>query len=636
MLSRIRESARKAAAKLARADDAYEPSEDERRLVETWKKRFAVDKRQKEEWDERFEYWESLYSGKREFGNLTNDIDKTPRTLINWPKRFIEQHLDLNIPEPDLKPVAEDDEFMVKRLEGQVKYTIRASQPSLEEMNQQDERRVKKYGGCFRKVHWNNALRRAGYVGDVELSNPHPKHIVPNAGATSIDDMEHYHHVVNRTGNYIVRRWPHITLDALEKWADLDKGYDELTGKQDIEVTQEATHEPDSGLAKYTVVETTYRDEDGDICKFWWSGDLPIKHVPKFYYRRDERGQPLTEETATQPVQVFVGWGATGEPQFRVVEEGEKIPLYVPTCWDIVYQPRIPRDLCFWGISVYEDVADAQESVNKMVYGVEEQILKGRTKIFTTDEELKNRIQDPLSEVILTSDLNLVKEVQFGGDLEGHLAWLRMMKEVIQEMMGAENPVMGKPSPNVTSGRQAEMYIAQAQAMADAASAAKTAAYKRLYRVIADFHLAFSDYDRPYRLEGQAPDGGDVYGTFNRLNMLRDRQGHLVYPDYDVEIGAESGFMRQKSEILQMLTWLASGGRFEARPDNLVLLRVLDKLGVPHLKEAIRHMEDVIRKQEAAAQAQTRAMVTRQQQGGVVPGGAQQQGQGAQAPPGIG
>ena len=636
-LQTLKRLGRKAVGKIKGESNAeIEQDQAEKDLLDKWQRIFAVDRTEKDPWDEWFDRWEELYAGDRQFNNVNSEQEVTPRTLVNFPKRFIELHLDLNIPEPEFKPVAQDDENAVKRLESQVKYTVRSAQPSLEEMNQQDERRVRKLGGCFKKVHWNNNIKRAGFIGDVEISNPHPKDIIPNAGATSIDDMEHYHHVVNHTGNHIVRRFKNknITLEMLEKKAALYEEYDEQLGSQDINVSHDNKHEADSGLAKYSVVETTYRDEEGDICKLWWSGDLILDHVLKFYYRRDAEGKPISEETYQEKtVQAFREWGKDG-PQFTDIPPGNPVPLYIPNSWDLVYQPFIPRDKCFWGMSVYEDVADIVESIKKQIYAGEEEILKGRTKIFTTDQSIANRLKDPYSEVIVCEDLNLVKEVQFTGDLAGHMAWLALMKGYLQELMGAEDPVLGKSSSDVTSGKQAQMYINQSQAMTDVTVAGKIAAYKRLYRVIADFHLAFSDYDRPFRLDGAGPQGADTYGTFNRLNMLRDRGGNIVYPDWDIEIGAESGFMRSKSEILQAITWLATTNKFEPNPQNLVLLRILDKIGIPHLKEAIKSMEDAAAKAEAAqkaqqaqmeaqAQAQAQAQAAAQaavQGGGVQPG----------------
>lgn len=199
-------------------------------LVQDWKDQFEVDRKAKSEWDDRFVEWEGIYNGDREFGNLSTEAnkDRTMRTNINFPRMIVERLIDPNYPQPDFKAVAADDEEAVDTLKNYVAYVVRAAEPSLEEINLIDERRVKKFGGTFRKVHWDNNIKRAGNVGDITVSNPHPKDIIPNKGATSLQDLEHYHHCANHTGKYITRKWPHISIDDLE---DKAVYYDDLDNR---------------------------------------------------------------------------------------------------------------------------------------------------------------------------------------------------------------------------------------------------------------------------------------------------------------------------------------------------------------------------------------------------------------------
>jgi hypothetical protein len=297
-------------------------------LLEQWKPVFEADKSAKKPWNTRFDQWEEIYNGGRDFGNVSDGFDhkKKPRTVINFPRMIVESLIELKVPDPDFKAVAQDDEEAIEQLKNYVMYVVRSSQPSLEEINLHNERRVMKFGGAFYKIHWNNNVKKAGYVGEIEISMPHPKDIIPNHGATSIDDMEHYHHVNNRTANYITRKWPDVTKEMLEQKAALFKEYDEILGSQRISVTDTQSGDSEMGLEKYTVIETTYRDEDNDICKFWWSGDLVIQHIPKFYYRRYE-----------------------GEIDKTYKHKDKDVEYYVPKSWDLIYQPFIPRDKSFWG-----------------------------------------------------------------------------------------------------------------------------------------------------------------------------------------------------------------------------------------------------------------------------------------------
>jgi hypothetical protein len=576
---------------------------DEYELVDYWKRVFEVDKQIKSEWNARFDLWNAIYEGDYEFSNLKKQVPGKVRTAIKFAKMIIESQIDLNIPEPDFKAVAPDDEANIKLLNAHVKYVVRTDNAPLERINLENERAVKKYGICFYKVHWNNQIKRAGYVGDIEISAPHVKDIIPNSGATSIDDLEHYHHVVNRTEKYILRKWKHITREALEQYASLSSEYDEIGGAQEIPIKSGDRHDSESGLRRYTVIETTYKDVDGDICKLWWSGDLMIKHVEKFYYRRGPDGSAIDQESV----------GAA------------KIAYYIPKCWDLVPQYFAPRDKCFWGSSLVDDIKDLLESVKKVVHIEEEKILKGTTKILVNDKNLQVKLADPLSEIILTDDAASAREIQMGNDNRRGIEWIDKCVDWMQLITGATNAALGQEMPGVTSGKQALLYITQAQQRVDKSTAYKAAAFKHLYRVVADFILAFADFDRPFRLLGD--DGQETYGVFNRLNMLRDYNGNLIYPDWDIEIGSESGFLKSKPQIFEMLVMLANSGKFEPSPSNLVLLRALDKLGVPHLKEAISNMETQIEQQDIGGdQFGIQEAVSQVGGGGAVPGFEQEIG----------
>ena len=596
---------------------------EQEELVQDWKDQFEVDRKAKSEWDDRFVEWEGIYNGDREFGNLSTEAnkDRTMRTNINFPRMIVERLIDPNYPQPDFKAVAADDEEAVDTLKNYVAYVVRAAEPSLEEINLIDERRVKKFGGTFRKVHWDNNIKRAGNVGDITVSNPHPKDIIPNKGATTLQDLEHYHHCANHTGKYITRKWPHISIDDLE---DKAVYYDDLDNLDSDNVPFPSTNDFNSfearetGLKKYTIIETTYRDEDGDICKLWWSGDLFIKQTEKFYWRRDEQGKPTKTEVLeagskvrkTQP---------DGTSKLITLEKPTEVEYYIPTRWDLTYEPYIPRDKCFWGVSLMEDIHDLNEAIKKAVFQAEERRLRGNKKILVDSENDKMKILDPRSEVVViqgtyhgTVDLGAPDDI----------AWLEKLKEWLQLITGATNAAMGVEMPSVTSGKQAQTYIEQANKKIGNSSAYKAASYKALYRIVADFALAFADGDRPFRLTGDKDKA--EYGSFNRLNMLKDKSGNLFYPDYDVEIGADGGFLQQKGQIMQVILDLANGGKFEVSPGNLRILKILKKIGVPYLEDIIDNMQEELDKaeQQAKMQAQQQQATAAQpqpQQGAITP-----------------
>ena len=90
------------------------------------------------------------------------------------------------------------------------------------------------------------------------------------------------------------------------------------------------------------------------------------------------------------------------------------------------------------------------------------------------------------------------------------------------------------------------------------------------------------------------------YGKFDRLAMLKDMSGNYIYPDFDIEINAESGFMKSRSEVFNTLSNLAGQGRFEPNPGNLTFLKLLNKLGVPDLQGVIDEMGQIVKQMQQA------------------------------------
>lgn len=602
----IKNVVKSVANKVANKRQSIKQKQDDIDLLDFWKKQLEADRRAKKPFDAWFDKWNSIYEAGRDFDNVSEDQmirdDKKIRTIVNFPRMIIESQIDTAIPDPNFKAVAPDDEIPVQALKNYCMYVVRAANPSLIEINLENERRTMKFGVSFVKVHWNNAIKKAGFVGDIELSNPHPKDIIPNHGAKSMDDLEHYHHITNRHVKYFLRKWPELTKEDIEDKAILYKEFDEMTGTQRINVTDQEPGNKDAGLNKYTLIETTYRDEKGDICKLWWSGDLLIKHIPKFFYRRDEKGKPIKSEVLEEDLKIRGGTNPqSGEPTFKNIPKGKEVEYYIPINWDLIAIPFIPRDKSFWPVSIMEDVNDLNESIKKILFTIEEGYLRGRRKIIVPTEELKQKIVDPFSEVIVSSDSSAVKSFELGPGMDG-IQLMETMKGYLQLITGVTNPVLGLRSPGATSGRQEQIYIEQAAMKITLKGTYKANSFKQLYRVIADFAMAFCDDNRPFRLAGDREQ--DVYGSFNRLDMLKDTNGNIVFPDLDIEVTAEPAFMRAKGEVFQNLVLLAGQGRFKSDPGNLFVLKVLDKLGVPYLKDVIDEMAAEINEQKQMAQRQ--------------------------------
>ena len=625
---------KKVVRKMQENRDKQEKQQEIVDFIEKWSRQFEIDRRAKSTIDTSFDEYEQYYQGKRQFGNLTDlgyNQNRNVRTVINFVRTTIEALIDLSVPQPDITGKALDDELIAKIFG---KYISSVCQESpMEEINLWNERRSKKFGGGFYKVHWNNSVRYGSYVGEIEISDPHPKHIIPNAGALDWEnDLEHYHHILNKTEKYILRRWPHITREDLEDKATFYEEYDEIMDGDGVSFnssTHEVSGRSDTGLSRYSIIETTYRDDNGDICKFWWSGELLLDHIEKFYWHRDENGEPIEYEILDPGTMIRAGVDEKGEPILKPIEEiivdpdsiaydeetgmalGYKVDYYIPKRWDIIYQVYLPRDLSCWGTSMIDDIKDLYESALKAIYVQEESFLRGRKKILCDNEDDVKQIMDPGSEVIVVR--GNVKDVDLNTNIDG-INWIEYLWSKIQLTTGATNSVMGVHDPGVKSAKQAQLYVSQATYKANLASTYKAIAFKKLYRVIADFAMAFCDDDRPFRISGN--DSKPEFGTFSRLSMLRDDRGNVVYPNFDINVSAQAGFMQNKSEIMGNIVQLASQKAFEPTPGNVAYLKILQKIGMPYLDKIIQDLEKEVERQKTIQEEQMKLEKQNQQNPG--------------------
>ena len=606
---------------MADISEAKEQQQSEQGMLDRWKRQFEIDRNAKKIWDTKFDQYEQYYTGKHTFGNLSpiglNNEDRKVRTNVNFIRMAIEALIDLSVPDPDLTAVAPDDENPVKLLNDYVKYVCRKN--PLEEINLENERIVKKFGGGFYKIRWDNGIKQGMYVGDIEIDNPHPKLIIPNAGALNwADDLEHYHHVLNKTERYILKRWPDITKEDLEDKAILYTEYDEINSDDHMWGSEgrDESGASDSNLKRYSIIETTFKDRDGDLAKMWWSGDLLLEYTPKFYWHRDTEGNPTRTETLDVGAQIRTGTNPdTGNPVYRSVEQqtdpdtgelmfddngqplGEEVEYYIPTSWDLIYQPYLPRDLCCWGTSIVDDIADLDEAIRKAVFAQEEGFLKGRRKIITDNENDKTKLEDPYSSVVcLTGN---VRDVDMTVNIDG-ISWINTLKDWIQLLTGATNAAMGVHDAGVKSAKQTQILVSQANYKANLAATYKSIAFKQIFKVVTEFAMAFCDDDRPFRISGQTKND-NRYGTFSRLSLLRDDSGNIVYPDWDVTVSTQSGWLQNKSEIMNNIVMLANNKNFEPTEGNLNYLKILQRLGMPYLDSVIQNMEVTVDKRKKIA-----------------------------------
>lgn len=601
---------------------------NEQNMVEEAQKlneEFDLAKNEKIKWDAKFDREEQIYMGDREFGNIYSSSTKNDsRTTVRVTETFIEAQIDLNIPDAVFKPVAKDDEKAVRKLQSEVDYTLRSG--NLQEINSIAEREVKKHGITVYKVLWNNK-DYGGYRGRPEIISIHPKNILWAAGCTDKNKCQCWYHVENETLQECKKRYGNAA-DMLPKLGErADLVYDQVGTRylSDVNKTNDITNNPDiysrpneHPLAKYIIIEKWYLDEDDECCLVVFSNNCILLKKPKFYHRRKYNSDEETFEFDENGNEALLDTEIMTEDYYQEKEENgmktnelklpknEEVPYYLPKGVEsipIVIQNNIPRSKAITGISDTERTYDYEQSMKKMINKHEERILHGNTKILynkNTEEESSQLIDNDDLNIIPVNDVNGFKDFEFKDKGKEAIEFYNFLQNQLQYQMGINQVWQGANQGEARSGKAIQSLVNQTAEKIGIKVNEKNIAYKRIYRLLCDFILCFSDGNRPYRLDNTLE---PEYGTFNRYEMLKkDDSGNWLYPDMDIEISAEQGFPKTKTSMMEMILTLASGGYFEANTKNQLVWQTLAKLGFPQAESILQSITTEIQNQQAMEQ----------------------------------
>lgn len=587
------------------SSENYDSAEATKLSEEFWKAYYD-----KTKWDQKFDMEESFYIGDREIGNIyTDSADKDARTVFKLMFMLSEAEIDLDIPEGIFKAISQEDEESVKKLQAHADYVLRSN--DMAKINSYAERECKKYGTTIYKVLWNPHFVGAGFRGRVEIVRIHPKNILIAPGTTDIDKCDVIYHVENETLGRCIRRYGDIAKllvghgqPALSYWDDLGKKDMRNVNKtMDMDSNPNIyMHGANHPLNKFVIVERWYIDDEGDVGVQVFSGRLILMRMPKFFYRREidpDTGELILDKNGnTIPVDIelvpydYKTWTRVQDPLVETKPEGTvkllketQLRRYVPHQLPFVFQYNIPRSKCPWGISNSEILYDSEQALKKMWMKHEERMLNGTTKIAyqkDQEEEAALLINNADQQLLPMKDpVNGIKEINLLANDQMVINTFQLLQDMAQKQVGISNVQQGFNENEATSGKMVQALIQQSSAKLNVKSNEKHIAYKKIYKLITDFLLCFSDGTRPHRIDtGAKP----VYGVFNRYDLLKwnVETEEWIYPDIDIEITQDRPFPKSSVDIYNNAIQLAAGGFFVPSPPNVLLWKLLSKLRFPN------------------------------------------------------
>ena len=495
---------------------------EENKKLKKWQGKFENAKSKYQDELDRMEIQKKYYIGDRHVkGNPNKTSGYASKMSINVRNivyELIESQIDSSIPMPKVTAIHEEDKDKAKIIEDFIKNEMKSLNFNI--LNDLQERLTPMLGGDFLLVEWNNQKGYHCTIGDLDVSNIHPKQVIPQPGITEIDKMDYIFIRTSQTKDYVKRRFGKDVSEEEETDNDIREG----VTSDDI----------------VTVVTAYYKNEKGGIGLFRWCGDVVLEDMEDYQARRievcKECGAPKTgdvcEKCGSKRFEIRTDDMETVRFVENEIEIEIQIPYYKPDQFPLVLRKNISVYDKLLGCSDVDVIEDQQDTIKKLGSKINEKLLKGGSFVTlpsdvgvdTTDEELKIiRIDNPAQKA-------LIDVITAQADIGQDRTMLEMNYQWAKSALGITDSYQGKYDSSATSGTAKQYSINQAAGRLESKRVMKNQAYAQLYELMFKFALAYAD--QPIPINSQGKDGVQVFAHFDKMDFLKmDAAGQYYWND---------------------------------------------------------------------------------------------------------
>lgn len=614
----------------------------QRKKLKMWQDRLELALNAYSEERNQMDLKSGYYEGMREVRknpNSTTAPTKVASNVRNIVYELIESQVENAIPAPKVTPIHPEDREIAKRIE----YALRneLSKISYKEINDEQERIVPIHGGDFFHVEWDSRAGMHCTLGDVSVSELHPKQVIPQPCVTKIEKMDYIFVIITQTKDHIKRRYGVNVDDASEERPDI-RG-DQKTAYNDSIVSQNIVY---------------FRNKKGGIGMFSWVDDYILVDMEDYQERKLERcvkcgavregdvcpecGGKKFEERSEEFEELFdditrsdgsviskiKGYediemlGEDGNP---ILDEfgnamherkaiAERIPYYKPEVFPLILRKNISKTNRFLGGSDVDVIMDQQDTIKKLGTKIDEKLLRGWSfatlpegKDITVSKDEMNIIRVKPNEANLIGVYNMQPDISKDRvALEDNYQWAK-------SLLGITDSYQGKYDPSAKSGTAKQYAINQAAGRLESKRVMKNNAYASLFKMIFQFWLAYAD--QPIPLSLQKDDGTFEFSHFNRYDFLKkDDAGEWYWNDeFIFETDYTSAMLTNREAM-----WNAADVKYQAGAfgpigelESLVLYwTFMSKAHYPNAGEVLNNLQrrlDEKRQKEAEMNEMTAA-----------------------------
>ncbi len=525
----------------------------------------------------------------------------------NITYEVIESEINADIPVPKVdtscySALREQNARAIERLSS----ALRSRLP-FEELNDRDERYTYIYGGSVFYIEWDSTQIDNAGEGSVRVHLLSPLDFIPQPSIDSVEDMEYcFLHFTTTRGELISKYGiaeDKVGLAECEYLADLDDPLGDAVA----------------------VIICFYRDEDGRVGKFVFSGDLAILDVPDYYKRKRlicrNCGRDAEDCECATPRLEYID----DDVEIVTLSDGRRveIPYYIPRSFPVVIRKNTLSDMTMLGGSDCERIRSQQQAINKVESRILQKLLRaGVTPIMPegTAVTLSNAVFGQIIKTRPGESIDNYGKIDTTPDISQDIKEADRLYDQAKRVLGISDALQGLDTVSAESGYARQLKISRASSRLETKKRMKHLAYCRIYELIFKHYLAFAD--EPRRFAYRDTFGRMHFTEFNRYDFIEcDRNGKYYYDDsylFTVDNHADAEYQSEALWEIN-LTNLERGtlGDKESPTTLLRYWQLQDKAHFPYARENVEYFQDIINREGGVSEPQSAEQGQEQQKKGI-------------------
>ena len=464
---------------------------------------------------------------------------------------------------------SEDLAFAAERL----LYMARERLP-LEEVNDADERSTYIFGGSILFLEWQNDERGEGEIGIRQLS---PLDFVPEPGIGRIEDMSYcFLKFTTNKGELIAKYGV-----AEEDLSRAECGY-RFGGSISLDDT-------------VNLIIAFYKSEDGTVGRFIFSGELVLADEEDYYGSFSDEGDEFLTTCSD--------FENNNLQKDGILSNSARVKKYKPCDFPIILRKNISSEGELLGTSDADVLRPTQQAINKIESRIMQKLLRAAvTPIMPEDASvsLTNAIFGQVIKIRAGESASSYGTVDTTPDISQDIEEANRLYDQAKRLIGISDAYQGIDFNKVESGYAKSLRIKQAQSRLESKRRMKNVAYERLYKLIFQHYLAFSNGSK--QLSYKDGYGQVRYQRFDKHDFIfLDEGGTPKYFDnllfsVDTDLYAEYEREALWAKNLENLT----SGTLGDKENPVTLLRYWqfqERAHYPNAKENVEYFKSMVEKE---------------------------------------